>query len=111
MTPWRPAPEQAARGSSCLLYTSKWGKLGASETRSQSDMMVTGFPADPEVPMGQERRAFGSIERRSGYFRARYVGPDRQRYDAPTCSPNGSAPSSGWERCTARSSGRSGVRR
>lgn len=33
--------------------------------------------------MGQERRAFGSIERRSGYFRARYVGPDRQRYDAP----------------------------
>ena len=33
--------------------------------------------------MGQERRSFGSIERRSGYFRARYVGPDRQRYDAP----------------------------
>ena len=33
--------------------------------------------------MGQERRSFGSIERRSGYFRARYVGPARQRYDAP----------------------------
>ena len=33
--------------------------------------------------MGQERRSFGSIERRSGYFRARYVGPDRQRYEAP----------------------------
>lgn len=33
--------------------------------------------------MGQERRSFGSIEGRSGYFRARYVGPDRQRYDAP----------------------------
>ncbi len=33
--------------------------------------------------MGQERRSFGSIERRSGYFRARYVGPDRQRYNAP----------------------------
>lgn len=89
----------------------KWGKLGASETRSQSDILDFGFPADQEVPIGQERRAFGSIERRSGYFRARYVGPDRQRYDAPTCSPNGSAPSSGWERCTARSSGRSGVRR
>lgn len=33
--------------------------------------------------MGQQRRSFGSIERRSGYFRARYVGPDRQRYEAP----------------------------
>lgn len=33
--------------------------------------------------MGQERRSFGSIERRSGYFRARYIGPDRQRYEAP----------------------------
>ncbi len=33
--------------------------------------------------MGQERRSFGSIERRSGYFRARYVGPDWQRYEAP----------------------------
>lgn len=33
--------------------------------------------------MGQERWSFGSIERRSGYFRARYVGPDRQRYEAP----------------------------
>jgi hypothetical protein len=33
--------------------------------------------------MGQERRSFGSIERRSGYFRARYMGPDRQRYEAP----------------------------
>jgi hypothetical protein len=46
-------------------------------------MLDFGFPADQEVPMGQERRSFGSIERRSGYFRARYVGPDRQRYDAP----------------------------
>ncbi len=33
--------------------------------------------------MGRERWSFGSIERRSGYFRARYVGPDRQRDEAP----------------------------
>ena len=33
--------------------------------------------------MGQERRSFGSIERRSGYFRARYIGPDRLRYESP----------------------------
>ena len=29
------------------------------------------------------RRSFGSIEQRSGYFRARYVGPDQGRYEAP----------------------------
>ncbi len=45
--------------------------------------MVTRFPVDQEVPRGEERRSFGSIERRSGHFRARYVGPVRERYDAP----------------------------
>jgi hypothetical protein len=29
------------------------------------------------------RRSFGSVEQRSGYFRARYVGPDQGRYEAP----------------------------
>jgi integrase len=33
--------------------------------------------------MATRRRSFGSIEKRSGYFRARYVGPDQARYDAP----------------------------
>lgn len=32
--------------------------------------------------MGQQRRSFGSIERRSGYFRA-HRGPDRLRYESP----------------------------
>ncbi len=41
--------------------------------------------------MSQERPSFGSIECWSRCFRARHVGPDRQRYDAPrTCSPTGS---------------------
>jgi len=29
------------------------------------------------------RRSLGSTEQRSGYFRARYVGPDQGRYEAP----------------------------
>jgi len=33
--------------------------------------------------MGSERRSFGSIELRRGVYRARYVGPDRRRYEAP----------------------------
>lgn len=33
--------------------------------------------------MARQRRSFGSIEKRAGYFRARYVGPDQRRYEAP----------------------------
>ena len=33
--------------------------------------------------MTHQRRSFGSIEKRSGYFRARYMGPDQGRYEAP----------------------------
>lgn len=33
--------------------------------------------------MAGQRRSFGSIEKRAGYFRARYVGPDQRRYEAP----------------------------
>ncbi len=33
--------------------------------------------------MAHGRRSFGRIEQRSGYFRARYVGPDQGRYEAP----------------------------
>lgn len=75
--------------------------------------MDSGFPADPEVPVGQERQVFGSIERPSGYFRARSVGPDRQRYDAPHLFSEriDAEFCLGEARCTARSRGRSGVRR
>ena len=33
--------------------------------------------------MAHKRRLFGSIERRPGGYRARYVGVDGRRYDAP----------------------------
>jgi len=33
--------------------------------------------------MAQKRRAFGTIEERWGVYRARYIGPDRRRYEAP----------------------------
>lgn len=33
--------------------------------------------------MARQRRSFGSIEQRAGYYRARYIGPDQRRYEAP----------------------------
>ncbi len=33
--------------------------------------------------MARQRRSFGSIEQRGNYYRARHVGPDLRRYDAP----------------------------